>query len=708
MMGDQATYRHLIFHPPPNDEPLTTPSDKPSSTARAIRLARQRYNAMEKVSEIRRSPMLETSGLTEDEEFYDALEEFTTPNECLKPVSRRGSRRVLIIAPNYEHTESDNNYLQDFDLESCNRAPTASSFRGAPASPQLMQAPSRRRPITAYTSPAGSEHSQKEFNSRILWRSFCGVPFRGVDTPGTMDPNHSSAQSIKETQASLSLNSRSGADLQMNGKQSNSSFGRLEKYGRTTRGSGTSSPAERLVCSEYSDTPNCMPTNTSQAERETPLETSALQLMREHLFKCVFRERTQRRCLEASMASLRQEVDRLEESYEDDGGVGRDSPLVFALHGHYGAPRNFNPPPISRRLSCEDTGQKKTGVREAELKCTPSQTPHGVHQIDFGGFISNMNNPKDPYPAGLDKRCEAVAGKKSREGGMSQTRSLYSENFNPISHLEYTTLPSAASNILSDSPIIPVAGGRFSDVYLGTWGSETQLAVKCLRTCSSDDTVKIYRRVVRESLTWAKLDHSNVLKLYGIGLFDGKLALVSPWMSNGTLHEYIRQKPGVDRWHLCQQIASGLEYLHENQVVHGELKASNVLVSEEGTAKLTDFGKMSVLEQLFTSSPTSFDAEAARWKAKPAETKSGDIYALGMTVLETVTARKPFYEYKSNPYVAIAIVQGAHPKRPNEFGVNTYLGDERWNLLLKCWAFESSSRPTASEVTEMMKSELRF
>ncbi|QRW07757.1 Tyrosine kinase domain protein [Ceratobasidium sp. AG-Ba] len=695
MMSDQATYRNLIFHPPPNHEPLTTPSDRPSSTARAIGLVCQRYNAMEKFSEIRRSPVLETSGLTEDEEFYDALEEFPTPKEWPKPLFRRMSRRALIVPLN-EHTESDSDYLRDFGLESYSRKPAPSPFRWAAASPKHMQAPTRRRPITAYTSLVGSERSQKECGSSALRRSFYGVSFRGIDTTGL---NHNSAQSTRETHVSLGLDSRPGADLRVDGKQSDHSCERLAQYGRTTRGSGTSSPAERLVCSEYSDTPNCTSTSTSQVERETPLETSTLQMMREHLFKCVFRERSQRRCLEASMASLRQEVDRLEESYEDNGGVGRDSPLVLALHGHYGALRSFDLPAISRQPSCEDTGQKKSGVREAELECTPSQTPHGVHQIDFGGFISNMSNPQDPYSAGLDKGCEAVDGKKSREGGMSQTRSLYSENFNPISHLEYTTPPSAASNILSDSPIIPVAGGRFSDVYLGTWGSETQLAVKCIRTCSSDDTVKIHRRVVRESLTWAKLNHSNVLKLYGVGLFDGKLALVSPWMSNGTLHEYIRQKPDVDRWHL----------------VHGELKASNVLVSEEGTAKLTDFGKTSVLEQLFTSSPTSFDAEAARWKAKPAETKSGDIYALGMTVLETVTARKPFCEYKSNPYVAIAVVQGAHPKRPSELGVNAYLGDERWNLLLKCWAFESSSRPTASEVTEMvsivphkMKSESRF
>ncbi|KAF8597062.1 kinase-like protein, partial [Ceratobasidium sp. AG-I] len=122
----------------------------------------------------------------------------------------------------------------------------------------------------------------------------------------------------------------------------------------------------------------------------------------------------------------------------------------------------------------------------------------------------------------------------------------------------------------------------------------------------------------RELYNWSKTNHENVLKLTGIAMFREQLAMISPWMGNGTLGAYIYKNPGVDRWALCLQVAEGLAYMHRIKMVHGDLKATNVFVSDEGVVKLGDFGH-SILEHhsLSFSATTNFGGGTARWMVSP-------------------------------------------------------------------------------------------
>ncbi|CAE6464435.1 unnamed protein product [Rhizoctonia solani] len=98
-------------------------------------------------------------------------------------------------------------------------------------------------------------------------------------------------------------------------------------------------------------------------------------------------------------------------------------------------------------------------------------------------------------------------------------------------------------------------------------------------------------------------------------MFKGiSLGMVSQWMENGTLVEYLRKNPWVDRYRMSIQVASGLAYMHNGQAVHGDLKALNVLVSSEGVAKLTDFdfSIMSEVSLVFSESSNN-RAGSTRW-----------------------------------------------------------------------------------------------
>ena len=64
----------------------------------------------------------------------------------------------------------------------------------------------------------------------------------------------------------------------------------------------------------------------------------------------------------------------------------------------------------------------------------------------------------------------------------------------------------------------------------------------------------IVQRGARELYNWSKARHENILELTGIAMFRGQLAMISPWMENGTLSAYIHKNPGVDRWALVSVV----------------------------------------------------------------------------------------------------------------------------------------------------------
>ncbi|KAG8796567.1 hypothetical protein FRC12_019074 [Ceratobasidium sp. 428] len=261
-------------------------------------------------------------------------------------------------------------------------------------------------------------------------------------------------------------------------------------------------------------------------------------------------------------------------------------------------------------------------------------------------------------------------------------------------------------------PTAPYAGGRFSDVWCAVRQDRAQIAIKCLRLhTNSEGCVKNVKRAARELCYWSKANHKNVLELKGIAIFRGRLAMISPWMSNGTLYSYIWKNPGVNRWELCTQVAEGLAYIHRIGMVHGDLKAVNVLVSDEGTAKLSDFGNHILSDHSIAFAATSYiDGGTSRWMAPELlleedddgiivdRSMPADVYALGITILEVLTGQPPYSEYKTDAWVIKTVIDGTPPRRPTELSSESRFGDERWAMLLECWRKQPKSRPVAIEI----------
>ncbi|KAJ7067444.1 kinase-like domain-containing protein [Mycena amicta] len=262
----------------------------------------------------------------------------------------------------------------------------------------------------------------------------------------------------------------------------------------------------------------------------------------------------------------------------------------------------------------------------------------------------------------------------------------------------------------------PFAGGGNSNIYRGKLvrsnGRKIRVAIKMLRMSDdgSGQVEDILRRLKREVDVWARLKHKNLLPF--IGVCDDLArwpVLVSPFYKFGHVGTYIKKHPSVDRYFLARGIASGLQYLHAHEIIHGDLKVQNVLVDKRGSPSICDFGVSKILNHRgFTTSnvgtasymaPELFfvlDGDTADASLTlPRTTMSSDVYSFGLLVLELLTSEHPKGR-PTRPIVTRNILSEMQPKR-SDYDEDV-VPQKVWLLLGRCWDFEAGMRPPISVV----------
>lgn len=249
--------------------------------------------------------------------------------------------------------------------------------------------------------------------------------------------------------------------------------------------------------------------------------------------------------------------------------------------------------------------------------------------------------------------------------------------------------------------------GLFYEIYHGVWEVDSPVhfehavAIKSLRT-GFDPRSSVQARQAFESIlykelkTWRSLKSNNIVPLLGVTMASefGKFpAIVTSWMLNGLLTEYLRSGKSFDRLALSIGVGDGVAYLHSNNIVHGDIRASSILIDERGNARLADLGLLKILEQ----SPLMTSGEglgaAYRWmapellKEPPAKISSAtDIFAFTMTCLEIHSGDIPFAGVREFQ-VASQILQSQRPPRPSN------VKDAVWALWQEGWNQDATKRP---------------
>ncbi|KAF9449681.1 kinase-like protein [Macrolepiota fuliginosa MF-IS2] len=261
----------------------------------------------------------------------------------------------------------------------------------------------------------------------------------------------------------------------------------------------------------------------------------------------------------------------------------------------------------------------------------------------------------------------------------------------------------------------PFQGGGFADVYRGAYKGQT-ICVKVFRIFQKGDRTRILRNCVKEMLMWARLAHDNILPFYGIFCLDEvaqRLCLVSPWMKNGNLGEYLENNPNAPRMFLIQDVIDGLSYLHEMSIAHGDLKMQNVLISDYERALLTDFGLSIVV--MTTSTGASSTAATGRTTAftapeliddiegEPLPTKGSDVWSFGCLCLEVFTGNRPYYRCKREVQIMRAIHRGEKPSQPRG-GDDVCKALQGWlrDMVISCWETDPQKRPTFMDMLDIL------
>ncbi|KAJ3560197.1 hypothetical protein NP233_g10996 [Leucocoprinus birnbaumii] len=255
-----------------------------------------------------------------------------------------------------------------------------------------------------------------------------------------------------------------------------------------------------------------------------------------------------------------------------------------------------------------------------------------------------------------------------------------------------TALRYPRCNTLNNIRCLSLEGmGGSCDIYIARCPSGHNLCLKALRIQQKSDIPNIFK----ETVLWGSLRHPNVTPFYGVFLLDetrayGRICLVSPWMENGNIKAYLEKKPQSDRKLLIHDVASGLQYLHSESIVHGDLKGVNVLVSALGRACIADFGLSKVkTDNTFSWITTTIPAGRTFGWLSPellgddaTPTHKSDIWAFWMCLLR------------------------AQVGDDKDLGPLDRVNPAMWELIYWCWEFEPSNRPTCANILSKLMEEL--
>ncbi|HEL1587199.1 TPA: Stk1 family PASTA domain-containing Ser/Thr kinase [Streptococcus suis] len=241
-----------------------------------------------------------------------------------------------------------------------------------------------------------------------------------------------------------------------------------------------------------------------------------------------------------------------------------------------------------------------------------------------------------------------------------------------------------------------IGRGGMADVYMARDlildGEE--VAVKVLRTNYQTDQIAI-QRFQREARSMAELDHPNIVRITDIGEEDGQQYLAMEYVNGLDLKKYIKDFAPLsndDAVRIMGQILLAMRMAHTRGIVHRDLKPQNVLLTEDGTAKVTDFGIAVAFAETSLTQTNSMLGSVHYLSPEQARgskaTVQSDIYAMGIILFEMLTGRIP---YDGDSAVTIALQHFQKPL-PSVREENPAVPQALENVVMKATAKKLSDR----------------
>ncbi|XP_061376543.1 mitogen-activated protein kinase kinase kinase NPK1-like [Gastrolobium bilobum] len=251
-----------------------------------------------------------------------------------------------------------------------------------------------------------------------------------------------------------------------------------------------------------------------------------------------------------------------------------------------------------------------------------------------------------------------------------------------------------------------IGSGAFGRVYMGmNLDSGELIAIKQVLIApgsASDENTQANIRELEEEVKLLKnLKHPNIVRYLGIAREEDSLNILLEFVPGGSISSLLGKfgsfPESVIKMY-TKQLLLGLEYLHNNGIIHRDIKGANILVDNKGCIKLADFGASKKVVELAINAAKSIKG-TPHWMSpevilQTGHTISTDIWSVACTVIEMATGKPPWSQQYPHEISALYYIgtTKSHPPIPE------HLSAEAKDFLLKCFRKEPNLRPSASDL----------
>ncbi|KAF0554949.1 kinase-like protein [Gigaspora margarita] len=256
-----------------------------------------------------------------------------------------------------------------------------------------------------------------------------------------------------------------------------------------------------------------------------------------------------------------------------------------------------------------------------------------------------------------------------------------------------------------------IASGGFGKVFKYEWkDGEIIVAFKCLKF---DKNLKenIIEDFINELKLLRRVDHHpNIIRFYGITKdCSGYFNMVLQYADDGTLREYLKTNftrlQWTDKLRIAKEIALGLSFLHDNNIIHRDLHSKNILIHKK-KPKIADFGLSKLINEK-TSMTSSSDCYGMLAYIEPQcfiipkyrRDMKSDVYSFGVILWEISSGRPPFQF--SDRFITISSISQGKKEIPIEGTPSQYI-----ELYKKCWDNNPANRPESKLIPDILKQQI--
>ncbi|KAJ3700720.1 hypothetical protein LUZ61_004425 [Rhynchospora tenuis] len=250
------------------------------------------------------------------------------------------------------------------------------------------------------------------------------------------------------------------------------------------------------------------------------------------------------------------------------------------------------------------------------------------------------------------------------------------------------------------------ASGRHSRIYHGIY-KEREVAIKMISQPEEDAALatQLEFQFTSEVSLLFRLRHPNIITFVAACKKPPVFCIITEYMSGGSLRKYLHKQgpnslPLKTVLKIALDIARGMNYLHSQGILHRDLKSENILLGDDMSVKVADFGISCVESECGTAKGF---ASTYRWMApemikEKSHTKKVDVYSFGIVLWELLTGLVPFNGLTPEQAAFAVAQKNARPPMPTSCPMAIS------HLIDQCWASNPLKRPDFDQIVALLES----